>query len=230
MNPRFIPSFAASLLALTTSCAGSYTAIQPDRIATYISTPSTSPVELAYQFDALRQKGGNKKYIKKELKNGYHVAAVRVTNKSDREINFSRDIDLMYGDRIATPTPALVAAHDLRQGVAIYLFYLLLNPTFGATTDPRTGAITGGTTVPLGPFIAGGNMLGAGSANTNLRKEFTAYDLTNRTIKPGETVYGIVSMRETSVAPMRAEMRADTTPAAALPAPTATPASAPSPR
>ena len=226
MNPRFTPIFAASLLALTTGCAGSYTAIQPNRIATYISTPSASPVELAYQFDALRLRGGNRKYTKKEAKNGYHVAAVRVTNKSDREINFSRDVDLLYGDRPATPTPAVVAAHDLRQGVAIYLLYLLLNPTVGATTDPRTGALTGGTVLPLGPFIAGGNMLGAGSANTNLRKEFAAYDLTNRTIKPGETVYGIVSMRELSVAPMRAELRSSAAPAAALP-PAATPATAP---
>ena len=230
MRHRFTPFCVASLLALTTGCAGSYTAIQPDRIATYISTPSASPVELAYQFDALRQRGGNKKYIKKEAKNGYHVAAVRLTNKSNREINFSRDVEFIYGDRPAVPTPSVVAAHDLRQGVAIYLLYLLLNPTIGATTDPRTGAISGGTTLPLGPFIAGGNMLGASGANANLRKEFAAYDLTNRTIKPGETVYGIVSMRETSVAPIRAELRADTTPAAALPTPTTTPASAPSPR
>ena len=62
-------------------------------------------------------------------------------------------------------------------------------------------------------------MLGAGSANSNLRKEFTAYDLTNRTIKPGETVYGIMSMREVSVAPMRAELRAaGAAPAAQAPA------------
>ena len=227
MKPRFTPSFAVGLLALTTSCAGSYTAIQPSRIATYTSTPSTSPVELAYQFDALRQQGGNKKYIKKEAKNGYHVVAVRVTNKSDREINFSRDIDLLYGDRPVTPTPSIAAAHDLRQGVVIYLLYLLLNPRVGATTDPRTGALTGGTTLPLGPFIAGGNMLGASSANTNLRKEFAAHDLTNRNIKPGETVYGIMSMREISVAPMRAELRTGTMPAAALVAPAAAPTVAP---
>ena len=223
MKHRFTPFCAASLLALTTGCAGSYTAIRPDRIATYISTPSASPVELAYQFDALRQRGGNKKYLKKEVKNGYHVAAVRVTNKLDREINFSRDVEFLYGDRPAVPTPSAVAAHDLRQGVAIYLLYLLLNPTIGATTDPRTGAVSGGTTLPLGPFIAGGNMLGASGANASLRKEFAAYDLTNRTIKPGETVYGIVSMRETSVAPMRAELRAGTAPAAALPPPAAAP-------
>jgi len=183
---------------------------------------------MAYQFDVLRLRGGNKKYVKKEVKKGYHVAAVRLTNKGDREVNFSRDLTLMYGDRPITPIPGTIAAHDMKQGVAIYLLYILLNPRLGGTTDPRTGAITGGTLLPLGPFLAGGNMLGAGGANTNMRKEFAAYDLTNRTLKPGETVYGIVSLRETAVAPLRIEMRANTPPqmpAAALPA--ATPAATP---
>ena len=227
MNHPFTKFCTAGLLALTTGCAGSYTAIQPNKIATYISSPSASPIEMAYQFDALRQRGGNKKYIKKEAKHGYHVAAVRVTNKSDREINFSRDVDFLYGERPVTPTPSAMAAHDLRQGVAIYLLYLLLNPRIGVTTDPRTGATSGGTTVPLGLFIAGGNMLGASGANGNLRNEFSAYDLTNRTIKPGETIYGIVSMRETSVAPIRAELRSTSMPAASLPMPVAAPATAP---
>ncbi|GAB3298358.1 hypothetical protein GCM10027511_13470 [Hymenobacter humi] len=180
---------------------------------------------MGYQFDALRLNGGNKKYVKKEAKRGYHVAAVRVTNNWDREVNFSRDLVLMYGDRPITPIPGEIAAKDMKQGVAIYLLYILLNPRIGAKTDPMTGAVSGGTTLPLGPFIAGGNMLGAGSANTNMRKEFAAHDLTNRTLKPGETVYGIVSLRETAVAPLRLEMRTATTPpapAAALPS--ATPA------
>jgi hypothetical protein len=136
----------------------------------------------------------------------------------------------MYGDRPITPIPNTIAAQDIKQGVAIYLLYLLLNPRLGGTTDTRTGAITGGTVLPLGPFIAGGNMLGAGGANTNMRKEFAAYDLTNRTLKPGETVYGIVSLRETAVAPLRVEMRANAAPqppAALIPVPAAAPAAAP---
>ncbi|WP_426061558.1 hypothetical protein [Hymenobacter sp. B1770] len=225
MNSRFTHVFATGLLALTTGCAGSYAPIRPERIATYISSPSSGPVEMAYQFDALRLRG-NKKYVKKEAKKGYHVAAVRVTNNWDREVNFSRDLTLMYGDRPITPIPGAIAAHDMKQGVAIYLLYLLLNPTVGATQDPLTGRMTGGTTLPIGPFIAGGNMLGASGANKNMRNDFASHDLTNRTLKPGETVYGILSLRESAVAPLRVEMRAATPPpAVALPA--ATPANKP---
>ena len=223
MTLRLTPLCAAGLLALTTGCAGSYTPIRPSKIATYISSPTSGPVALDYQFDVLRLRGGNKKYVKKEAKRGYHVAAVRVTNNWDREVNFSRDLTLLYGDRPISPIPATVAAQDMKQGVFIYLLYLLLNPTVGGTSDPRTGAVSGGTIIPLGPFIALGNILGASGANGNLRKEFEAHDLTNRTLKPGETVYGILSLREVAVAPLRLEMRA----ALPQPVPATAPAAAP---
>jgi len=235
MNQRFTTLLAAGTLAFTTGCAGSYSLIRPNTISTYTQSPSSGPVEMGYQFDALRYNGRNKKYVKKEAKFGYHVVAVRVTNNWDRDINFSRDLNLLYGDRSIAPVPATIAARDLRQGVPIYLLYLLANIVVGGTTDARTGVTTGGTFLPTGPLIAGGNMLVASGANENLRKELAAYDLTNRTLKPGETAYGILSLRETLVAPMRLEFRnatpPPTAPAAALPlAPAATPAPAVAPR
>lgn len=228
MTPRFIHLCSAGLLALTTGCAGSYTQIQPGKIPTYTATATGAPVDMAYQYDALRLRGGNKKYIKKEAKRGYHVSAVRVTNNSDREVNFSRDLVLKSGGREVIPTSSAIAAQDLKQGVPIYLLYLLLNFNVGGTRDVYTGQVTGSTFVPTGPFIAGGNMLVAGTANGNLRKEFAAFDLTNRNIKPGETVYGIISLRESSMAPLTLEVRAGA-PIAAQAAPAPAPAAAPAP-
>ena len=228
MTPRFTHRLGAGLLALTaltTSCAGSYAPIRPQHIATFTSSPTAGPVDMGYQYDVLHLGGGNKKYVKKEIKRGYHVAAVRVTNNWDREVNFSRDLVLQSGERPAIPVPATAAAHDLGQGVAIYLLYALLNFQVGATRDVRTGATTGGTFIPTGPFIALGNILGASLANGNMRKEFETFDLTNRTIKPGETVYGIVTMRE--VAPLRLVLRTDAALAAPATAMPAAPASTP---
>jgi hypothetical protein len=232
MPPRFTTLLAAGWLAFTTGCAGSYNLIRPKSINTYTPSASTGPVSLEYQFDALRLRHHNKKYVKKESKYGYRVVAVKVTNNWDREVNFTRDLNLLYGERSVGIVPAAVAAHDLRQGVAIYLLYLLLNVQVGGTRDVRTGQTSGGTFLPTGPFIAGGNMLGASGANANLRKEFTAYDLTNRVLKPGETAYGILSLRETAVAPLRLEPRAglvqpglpSPAPAGALPTTSPTPA------
>lgn len=222
MNQRITTLLGVGLLALTTGCAGSYSLIRPASINSYTPGVQSGPIEMSYQFDALRQNGRNKKYVKKEAKYGYHVVAVRIKNNWDREINFTRDLNLLYGERSTAPVPAAIATQDIRQGVPIYLLYILLNINVGGTTDPRTGVTSGGTFLPTGPFIAGGNMLVASGANSNLRKEFTAHDLTNRVIRPGETVYGILPMRESFVAPMRLELR----PSGPPPPPPAAPASA----
>ena len=138
---------------------------------------------------------------------------------------------LYYGDRPVVPVPGAIAAHDMKQGVAIYLLYVLLNFNVGGTTttNPYTGqtTTTGGTFLPTGPLIAGGNMLGAAMANNNFRAELEAYDLTNRIIRPGETAYGLVCLRETNVAPLRLELRTVASAAPAPAAPGAVPAGLP---
>ena len=228
MQKKTTHSLLAGVLLMATSCAGSYTALRPERVPYQMAVATTGPVEFSYQYDALLQHGHrNKKYAKKENKYGYHIVDVRLTNNTDRELNFSRDLTLFYGDRPIMPVPAAQAAHDLRQGVLIYLLYLPLNVTVGATLNPQTGQTSGGTFLPTGPLIAAGNIVGAGTANTNLRREFEQYDLTNRVIKPGETVYGIVSLRETNVAPLRLELRAPVATQTAPPASTLPPAASP---
>jgi len=225
MQKTITRSLLAGVLLTATSCAGSYTALRPDRVPYQMAVATTGPVEFTYQYDALIQHGHrNKKYVKKETKYGYQIVDVRITNHTSQELNFSRDLTLFYGDRPISPVPAMQAAHDLRQGVLIYLLYIPANVTIGGTIDPITGQTRGGSFLPTGPIIAAGNIVGASSANSNLRREFEQYDLTNRVIKPGETVYGIVSLRETNVAPLRLEMRAPIAtqtvpPASALPTP-----------
>ena len=234
MKQRITRLLAGSLLAtmlLGSGCAASYTPITAERINTYQSAPSSSPVQLGYQFDALRLRGRNRRYVKKEAKHGYHVVAVRVTNSSAADINFSRDAVLYYGDRPVQAVPGTIAGRDMRQGVAIYLLYLLLNFRVGGTTTYNgygQAVTSGGTFLPTGPFIAGGNMLGAGMANKNFREELERYDLTNRNIRPGETVYGLLCLREYSVAPLRLELRTLATAPGLAPAPPA-PATLPTP-
>jgi hypothetical protein len=218
----------AATTVLGSGCAASYTPMQPERVATYQSSPVGAPLQFGYQYDALRQRGRNKKYAKKEQKKGYHVVAVRVTNTTATDLNFSRDMVLYSGDRPISPIAASIAAQDMKQGVWVYLLYVLLNFNVGGTTTTNgygQSTTTGGTYLPTGPFIAGGNILGASLANKNFQRDLEAYDLTNRTIRPGETVYGLLSLRDPSVAPLRLELRtvASTTPPA-LSAPAAAPA------
>lgn len=236
MKKQFTRLLAASLVGCTllgSGCAGSYTAIRPDHLAVTQSSPVGAPLQFGYQFDALRLRGHNNKYVKKEQKKGYHIVAVQVRNNTATDINFSRDATLYYGDRPVTPVAAQLAAHDMKQGVAIYLLYILLNVNVGGTTTYNTytgqQTTTGGTFLPTGFAIAGGNMLGAALANKNFRTELEQYDLTDRVIHPGETVSGLVCLREQNVAPLRLELRTVATVPSA-PAPTMLPATSPDPR
>lgn len=226
---RFLAGGLTACTLLGSGCAASYTPIMPERIVNSQAITGPSGLSYAYQFDALQARGRNKKYAKKEHKQGYHVVALRVTNNTPAEVNFSRDAVLYYGDRPVVPVTGEVAGRDMKQGVAIYLLYLPLNFTVGATTTTNgygQTTTTGGTYLPTGPFIAGGNMLGAALANKNFREDLSRLDLTNRSIRPGETVYGVVCLRETNVAPLRLELR---TVAATSPAPAAQPGQLPTP-
>ncbi|UPL50001.1 hypothetical protein [Hymenobacter sublimis] len=218
--------------ALLTSCAGSYHAIRPERISSYqTGSAAGAPVDFSYRYSALLNGGPNKKYVKKERKQGYQVVAVQIKNNTGGDLNFSRDLELTFGDRPIMPVPSMQAANDLKQGVAIYLLYVLLNFNVGSYTTMNGQIVEDNRKfIPTGPFIAGGNMLGASAANKNMRNEFTKYDLANKVIHPGETVYGIVALRETGVAPLKLTLRnsAAVAPAPAQ-APTPAPAASPAP-
>ncbi|OWP61688.1 hypothetical protein CDA63_18065 [Hymenobacter amundsenii] len=198
----------ASAATLLSGCAGSYHAIQPERLTSYQSaSASGAPLDFSYRYNALIMNGANKKYVKKERKRGYQIVAVQLRNNTVADLNFSRDLELTFADRPIQPVSSLQASEDLKQGVAIYLLYVLGIGQVGGTYDPYTGQTTGGTILPWGPVVAGGNMLGASAANKNMRNEFARYDLTNKVLHPGETVYGIVALRETGIAPLKINFR-----------------------
>lgn len=229
MFKNFTRFMVAASLLTATGCAGSYHAINPDRINTYqAATAAAAPVGFSYHYSALLSTGPNKKYVKKERQKGYQVVAVQLKNNTNADLNFARDMELTFGDRVITPVPNVQAANDLKQGVAIYLLYLLLNFNVGSVMTVNGQIVEDNRTfIPTGPFIAGGNMLGASGANKNLRREFIKYDLTNKVIHPGETAYGIIALRETGVAPLRVTLRNQAALTTPTTAPTLVPQAAP---
>ncbi|QQY82697.1 hypothetical protein JJL45_01495 [Tamlana sp. s12] len=79
--------FAVSML---TNCASGYKEIQLKSI-NYISKNEDSDIILEYKYDLL-----DKKYAKKETKRGVKLVAVRITNNSEKDIIFGRDVKLGY--------------------------------------------------------------------------------------------------------------------------------------
>jgi len=179
-------------------CAASYSPIIPEA-RKYISGDSLSPVSFKYRYDVLSLRG-NKRYSKKELKNGLSVVSVKITNNTDSVINTS-NLKLFYGSKEIIPVNPEAAAMQLKQGTAIYLLYCLL--AIYITKDELVSSGSGvrmeheTTVIPIGIPIGVGNMIGAGAANQNLRKEFLKYDISNKNINPHETIYGIITLKET---------------------------------
>lgn len=183
----------ASLLLL--SCASSYKQIRPNS-SNYQSSTNYSGVDFAYRLSVLRETG-NKKYAKREDKKAIKLASVKLTNTTDKPLIVGEDIVIYSGNSKAVLLDPPTLHRELKQGVPIYLLYLLLTPlklTTGEDTTPIGFAI--------GPGIAIGNMIGAGSANQNFLEELARFNIIGKTINPGETVYGIIGYGDTGYNPL----------------------------
>ena len=182
---------------LFTSCASGYKPIKPDTI-NYISTNQDSGVKLEYKYDLLENK-----YAKKETKKGVKLVAVKITNESENDLMFGRDIRLNYenGNEIFVMENDKVFT-TLKQSPASYLFYLLLTPMNLYTSTSSNGRVEDSSSTPIGLFIgpglAGGNMIAAGSANKKFRTELLEYNINGTILKKGETKFGLIGIKSES--------------------------------
>lgn len=184
-------------IAITTltNCASGYKMIAPKSI-NYISTNESNDVKLEYKYDLL-----DKKYAKKELKKGVKLVAIKITNNSDKDIMFGREAILTYENGVEI----YIMENDkvfktLKQSPASYLWYLLLTPVnFYTTTTTSNGFQENTSSTPiglvLGPGLAGGNMIAAGSANKKFNTELLEYNIQGSIIKKGETRYGLIGIK-----------------------------------
>jgi hypothetical protein len=180
-------------ISTLTNCASGYKMIEPKSI-NYISTNETDNVKLEYKYDLL-----DKKYAKKELKKGVKLVAIKITNNSEKDIMFGGDAKLTY----ANGTEIYVMENEkvfktLKQSPASYLWYLLLTPMnfYTAENGQQTSSIPIGLVV--GPGLAGGNMIAAGSANKKFKTEMLEYNINGTLIKKGETKYGLIGIKSDS--------------------------------
>lgn len=181
-------------ISTLTNCASGYKMISPKTI-NYVSSSENDGVKLEYKYALL-----NKKYKKKEVKRGVKLVAVKITNNSDKDIVFGKNTTLTYinGNEIFVMENTKVFT-TLKQSVPIYLLYLLLTPMNLYTTG-SDGQQTSSTPIGLvvGPALAGGNMIAAGSANKKFETELLDYNIYGTTIKKGETKHGLIGIKADS--------------------------------
>jgi len=186
-------TFLFIAIAFLTSCASGYKMIEPKTI-NYVSTNETDNVKLEYKYDLL-----NKKYAKKEVKKGVKLVAIKITNNSEKDITFGADVKLTYdnGGEIYVMENDKVFK-TLKQSPASYLFYLLLTPMNFTTSSSNGNSSSAPLGLVVGPGLAFGNMIAAGSANKNFKTEMLEYYISGTSIKKGETKYGLIGIKSDS--------------------------------
>jgi hypothetical protein len=157
-------------------------------------------IGISYKYDVLTERG-NRKYAKKEKKYGVKLVAVKVTNHTDTPLTIGKDIAFYSGQyRIFLMEPTVIR-NTLKQNASSYLFYLLLTfLNFSVTNDVFTQTYPVG--LVLGPTVTLGNASLASSANKDLHYELNQHNMMNVKIGQGETVYGIIGVRDIGYYPI----------------------------
>ncbi|SEN76007.1 hypothetical protein SAMN05216436_12153 [bacterium A37T11] len=195
-NTSLLRIIAVSIIF--SGCASGYKTLMPEQMS-YLSGGAKDGISIDYKYGVL-----DKKYAKKEAKNFVKLVSVKLINQTDKDLVFGQNIKLRYsGGSEATLMNMDEVYRSLRQHPATYLWYLALTPLnlyVNKSESNSSGYSQSKTsTTPigliLGPGIAGGNMIAASNANKKFRADLEMYNLIGRSIKKGETVYGLVGIR-----------------------------------
>ena len=186
-------SFLLFVAILFHSCASVYKKIDPKSL-NYVSRNAEKNLLLEYKYDLL-----NKKYKNKENKKDVRIIAVKLTNNTDKDVIFDKDFKLIYknGNTLNVIETEKIYG-KIKQNAPLYLLYLLLTPMQFTTTTATNGQVQTSNAFPagliVGPGLALGNYIAATSANKNFKNELKEYDINQKTIKRGETVYGLIGV------------------------------------
>jgi hypothetical protein len=182
------------VIILFGSCASGYKTINTSNL-NYLSNSTDKEVKLEYKYELL-----NKKYKKKEISKGVRLMAIKITNNSNEDLVFGKDIYLTYDDG----SKLYIMDNDnvfssLKQNTASYLWYLLLTPVNLYKTESQNGFQTASSSTPIGliigPGLAGGNMIAASSANKKFQENLSNQNINGVTIKKGESLSGLIGIR-----------------------------------
>jgi len=189
MKTRIIRSLVLLSVFFLIGCAASYKPIYPPSV-NYSSHDLQEGISFSYKYDVLRERG-DKRYANKEFKKNVRVVAVKLTNNTDGVLNVGADLMFFDGTNQIIPMDPRSISSAIKQITPGYLGYLLLTfVSLSVTTNSGTDYYPVG--LVMGPVITLGNVVVSASANSNLQKELDMYDIRNRDIQPGETIYGIM--------------------------------------
>ena len=186
------------VLPLLISCASSYKPISPETLQ-YHNHSTNDLIDFSYHYDVLTE-SRNKKYAKHELKNNLSLVAVKITNHTGHDINPMNDAVFYVDNKPVYIEDQRITEDKIKQGVPIYLLYLLFSPMTLTTSNNSSydGAQTSNSFpigLIIGPTLTATNMIVAGTANKTFKEEIENHTL-YQPVHDGGTIFALVAFRD----------------------------------
>lgn len=197
-------AFLAVAVLVLSSCASSYKSIAPSTF-NFSNKELNDGVELKYEYEVLEQRG-NKKFAKDENSRGLKVIAVEITNHTEETIVVGESLRFYSGDSELIPLPPATVARRINQCAACYLPYVLLT-LLTLNTSGSNGVQSYPIGLAVGPIVTFGNMGVAASANKRLKRELIKNDIFGKSIEPGVTITGLISVGTYSFSAMKPRVK-----------------------
>lgn len=177
------------LTFLFSGCASRYFSIESSDYK-FNARHETGTLEYAVVRNVLYE-SGNFKYSRKARKKGVSMAFVKLTNHGDSAVVFSPSAFRILSDTGALKLLSPMVFYDkIHQKSGLFFLYFLLNITYTTLDVSTIPPETHYHFYPTGPPIGILNYLIADAANRKLREDLVKRNLLNRSLLPGETVYG----------------------------------------
>jgi hypothetical protein len=194
-----------ALVLILSGCASSYKPINPMAL-NFDTKQESENIEFKYSYNVLQQ-AGNKKYTKKEVLNNIKIVGVKITNKTDKEISVSDDLEFYAGEKVINLVAPEKYVKTLNQSVGAHFFYLLLTPLklVSSGSNGKVSELPIG--FALGPGLTLINAATAGSANKGLSEELTTNNILGKTIAAGEELHGLIAIRDIGFQPLSVKLK-----------------------
>jgi hypothetical protein len=202
MNKRLI-YFSVILGFILSNCASTYKVINPNSLNYTNKQNCNEKFEVSYLYD-IYSLTENSKYSKKEKSNGFRTIAVKVKNITDSSRMITTDNFKIYqNDNEVTFANKSDYFNSVSQTSASYLLHGLWGPwSFETISDENGNSQTTVRYYFIGLIVGVINMIVASSANTNHENEIKNCEIYGKTIKPGETITGIVIIKSSQYDPL----------------------------
>jgi len=185
---------------LASGCAGTYHNASTSTLY-FNQTEEVDGVEFSYKYDVLTERG-SRRYARKERRKDIRIVAIQLTNKTDSSLKFSQDIRLYHGDERVYLVDKQVLGKELSQTPLFYFVHLLMSPWL--IRERENGDLN---TYPVGLILGTGfsfvNVSTAAVANHRFKQDLHMEDPIGKEIEPGETLTGLVGIRDSLYSPLR---------------------------